>query len=122
MKNETSNRWCFTSWDFNTLMAFYNNKRHLIRCMVVGKEICPSTEKLHFQGYIEFVKSYNLSSVKRIWLDRETHFEIAREDRNVCIAYCSKQNDLIINFGIIETFYKENWKDILDDVFDLKTV
>lgn len=106
-----SNRWCFTCWDFNSVMWFKAHKLHLTRMMIVGQEICPMTKKLHFQGYVEFVKSYDLSSVKRIWLELETHWEIARECDKACIAYCSKDGNLVVNHNVLKNSIE--WDDLL---------
>lgn len=110
-----SKRWCFTCWDFNSVMWWKAHKMHLVRVMVVGREVCPTTKKLHFQGYIEFAKEYELSSVKRIWLDNETHWEIAKENENACIKYCAKEGDLIINHNVLSNYLKRDldWDDIL---------
>lgn len=111
---EKSNRWCFTCWDFNSVVWWKTHKMHLVKIMVVGQEICPTTLKLHYQGYVEFNKAYNLSSVKRIWMDNETHWEIARKPDIACITYCSKEGNLIIN-KVLETVLKRDidWDDIL---------
>lgn len=110
---EKSHRWCFTCWDFNSVMWFKANKLHLTRMMIVGQEICPTTQKLHFQGYVEFVKSYNLSSVKRIWADLETHWEISIKDAQACITYCSKDGHLVVNHNVIKNLFID-WDDLLE--------
>lgn len=108
---EKSHRWCFTCWDFNSVMWFKANKLHLTRMMIVGQEICPTTQKLHFQGYVEFAKEYNLSSVKRIWCDRETHWEIAIKPYAACVGYCAKDGHLIVNHNVIKNVIE--WDDLL---------
>lgn len=117
-KLEKSCRWCFTCWDFNSVLAWKTYKLHLVRCMVVGMELCPLTEKLHYQGYVEFKKEYTLGSVKRIWYDNETHWEIAQMPESNCIAYCSKENNLIINHNVISNYLKRDidWDDVFVDI------
>lgn len=112
---EKSKRWCFTCWDFNSVMWFKTHKLHLTRMMICGQEVCPTTQKLHFQGYVEFVKEYNLSSVKRIWCDKETHWEIAKSDDKANIAYCSKEGNLIVNHNVLSNYLKRDidWDDLL---------
>lgn len=110
-----SHRWCFTCWDFNSVMWFKAHKLHLTRMMIVGQEICPMSKKLHFQGYVEFVKEYDLSSVKRIWPDLETHWETARENDKACIAYCSKDGNLVVQHNVLSNYLKRDidWDDLL---------
>lgn len=109
-------RWQFTCWDFNSVMWFKTHKLHLTRMMIVGQEICPTTKKLHFQGFVVFAKDYNLSSVKRIWPDRETHWVmIDNVNDEACIKYCGKDGHLIINHNILSNYLKldVDWDDIL---------
>lgn len=92
MNREKSARWCVTMWDFNKVVRI---RKHLLNHYVIGKEICPTTHKLHFQCYFEFKKLYDLGNVKRVLCDKEAHCEIAREPRAVCEAYCAKDGCLI---------------------------
>jgi len=124
MEKEKSNRWCFTCWDFNSIMWWKAYKMHLVEVMVVGRETCPTTKKLHFQGYVEWRKPYDLSSCKRLWADRETHWEIARSDAKACLRYCCKEGDLIINHNCIGKliqniqigkFLDFGWDEILEE-------
>lgn len=109
--DKKSERWCFTCWDFNSVMWWKTHKMHLVRVMIVGQEICQTTGKLHFQGYVVFKKAYTFGSVKRIWPDKETHWEIAKEGDRACIAYCSKDGKLLINHNILINHI--SWDDLL---------
>lgn len=93
MNTEKFFRWCFTSWDFNKMMRL---KTHLFDVVVVGQEICPTTQQLHFQGYVRSIKAYNLSSIKRI-IDSKAHFEPAYAIEDACILYCKKDGRIIIS-------------------------
>lgn len=117
-------RWCFTSWDFNKLMKI---KTHLFKNLIIGKEIAPTTNTIHYQGYCESHKEYDLASIKKL-IDNKAHFEIAYANENECIRYCNKERDPIITMleKDIDSYYpgrfKHYWKNEEDafDVFNIK--
>lgn len=57
-KNCQSRNYCFTAWneDFShiNIKAFYNEYDDIIRGLLVGDEIAPTTGKRHWQGFIQF--------------------------------------------------------------------
>lgn len=110
MEKIKSKRWCFTTWDFNKLMRI---KKHLFDWIIIGEERSPSTNQIHYQGYIVSHKAYDLSNIKRL-IDGKGHFEIAYGSHRDCVNYCSKENKLVIRQ--IGSFNDEldNWEQVFD--------
>jgi len=87
---EQSN-WCFTSW--GTTIKF--NKWDLIEYMIYQKEECPTTKRIHWQGYVEFKKPYKLFQVKSLFKEKGLDLSTTRESRERNILYCSKQKTFL---------------------------
>jgi hypothetical protein len=104
-----------TLWDFNDCTRI-QSKNHLMKYVIIGKEICPYTQKLHFHAYIEFKKDYSISSVKSIIKSKEIHCEIARLNREACSSYCIKEECF---FQYEEPTSEASSEDIFD-VFGIK--
>jgi len=85
--DKKTNRWCFTSWDFNKLTRL---KSHLFEIIAIGEEVAPTTKKIHYQGYVRSHKEYNLGQIKKL-IDSKAHFEPAYSSEEECIAYCFKE-------------------------------
>lgn len=60
--------------------------------LIYGKEMCPKTESVHWQGYAQFNKAMTYGQIKKLFKDNTIHIEIEHEystpQRNV--DYCSK--------------------------------
>lgn len=102
-------RWCFTSWDFNKLLKL---NKDLFELICIGEEIAPTTNKIHYQGFLISKKEYNLGSIKKI-VDSKGHFEPAYATNAECIDYCGKEGK--------EFMYKRPDNDLQDieDIFDV---
>jgi len=59
-----------------------------IRYLIQQKEICPTTQRLHIQGYIEFDKMMTIRQTKQIL--GECHLEKRRGSQEDAVKYCSK--------------------------------
>lgn len=82
-------RWCFTLH----FEEDYDNSyiEHLKTCSsggIVGREICPTTGKKHFQGYVENEKKVRF---QHFGLPETTHWENATKPKIANIRYCSKE-------------------------------
>lgn len=86
MKFEETKKWCFTSWGDEIKFK----KFELCDFMICQLEECPTTERLHWQGYIEFKKIYTLRQVKSLFKEKGLTLATARESRERNILYCSK--------------------------------
>ena len=62
---------------------------------VYQTEICPTTGKHHFQGYVHSVKSIRPTALYPCGLNKRTHFEPARRGPVANITYCTKSDTRI---------------------------
>nr|QXP07602.1 MAG: replication associated protein [Arizlama virus] len=74
--------WCFTMFEKPEF------KNEFIRYMIYQKELAPSTEKVHFQGYLELTHPEKLSWMKK--LSNSAHWEPRRGTREQARDYCRK--------------------------------
>lgn len=84
-----SRNWCFTAW-----VEFEWEKLIDKKCtyIIVGREVCPDTKKIHWQGYAEFSYAVSLGAMKKHF-DDKTHFEQRRGTQEQAIDYCKKEGD-----------------------------
>lgn len=61
-----------------------------VRFYIMQKERCPTSGRIHWQGYIEFIQQVRLASVKAALGNQTAHVENARGDAQQNITYCSK--------------------------------
>lgn len=91
-----SRDWCFTAW---TQPKFDEEN---CKYMVYGKEICPTTGKLHFQGFAVFKRTCRIPKGKEwIGAGKETHLEARKGTRREASDYCKKDGDYV-EHGILE--------------------
>ncbi|ATP66710.1 Rep [Rodent associated cyclovirus 1] len=97
-------RLCFTLHDYTE--SEYNGIINVFKTkctyLIIGKEICPTTQRRHLQGYMYIVilfifrnlnKSYRFSTIKRLFCTERVHIELARGSDTDNRRYCSKEND-----------------------------
>lgn len=130
-------RWCFTWNNYDEQEAI--NKLSSIQRMgfalriVVGREIAPSTGTPHLQGYIHFSKRFTMNKVKSD-LNQTVHLEIARGSEDQNIRYCSKGENLLIDWAhpaydvqsverrlLKKQDKQEETREILDSFLKMKT-
>ena len=70
---------------------------------IVGKEI-GELNTLHLQGFVHFKKQLYFNSVKLI-LGTRTHVQCARGSDQQNKVYCSKDNNLLLEFGLPSKFF-----------------
>ena len=78
-------RWCFTSFD--TAEPKFKDGCTLYYCF--GRETCPTTSKMHWQGFVVFLNRQRISSAKKLG-GHSWHYEAARGTVAENIGYCSK--------------------------------
>lgn len=109
----THREWIFTAWEEPTF------SEDTMKYIIYGKEKCPTTDKLHYQGFVAFKKQKRLKGVKKI-LGDQTHIEPRRGTAEQAINYCKKDGDWqehgvyeIMNIGDIVrqniTYIKEKY-------------
>lgn len=83
--NTNLRSWAFTSFDVEE--PVFDDKQ--MKYMIYGREVCPSTGKEHWQGFIYFYNKKTLRTIKRQVSDK-WHFSACRGTTAENIAYCSK--------------------------------
>lgn len=96
---------CFTAW---SKVAY---DKEYMRYIVVGEEVCPSTGKLHFQGYVEFWRATDFGIVKRL-LGNDSHLEERKGTQEEASLYCKKED----NFTEIGVISRQGHRTDLDRV------
>lgn len=77
---------CYTAWKV-PIMGGQNQVYN-----IYGEEICPKTQKLHYQGYVEFNRPLTLNTVKKSLGDSTAHIEKREGTQQEAIDYCKKDN------------------------------
>lgn len=94
-------RWCFTFHDYTE-----DDIETLSQCFksfkikyIIGREICPTSKRIHLQGYIECPKKMRWTEFK---LNKKIHWEKCKGNQEQNIKYCSKENNYIVDGFDIE--------------------
>jgi len=121
-KRMTSRNYCFTSFrllEFEFYDSFYESKNDKIKYLVVGKEECPKTGKLHIQGYMSLSGGYALTTVKKWFNDNTIHIEACKGSDYSNEKYCKKDGKYK-EYGILQYSGKRN--DITEALNKYKTL
>lgn len=104
-EREVSRYWCVTLWTQNlpenwwdTLVSQTSPEVKRIAYFVAGKEVCPSTGKEHWQGYVQFKVTVRMSALAKMWGPKH-HFEVAYASDAANFNYCVKEGREIKEFG-----------------------
>lgn len=81
-----SRNYVFTTFKEPTIDINHKDFRYV----VYQKEITPTTNKIHYQGYIEFSKSIYWKTVKTVIGDDSAHIEKRKGTRDQARDYCMK--------------------------------
>nr|QXP08343.1 MAG: replication associated protein [Arizlama virus] len=83
-----SRNWCFTlnNYTDEDIDKLVNSS---YKYLIIGKEVAPTTNTPHLQGFIIFPNARRLSTLKADY-NKTTHWEIARGTPEQNIEYCSK--------------------------------
>ena len=57
---------------------------------IIGKEVCPTTQTPHLQGYLHFANPRAFNAVKKLINNQRVHLENAKKGAPANRAYCSK--------------------------------
>lgn len=85
--------WCFTihlppDW-------VYEHDPSITRYCIFQEEVCPTTGRHHYQGYVCFKKPKRLSEVKHILGREEAHLEAMRGTREQARDYAQKEESRV---------------------------
>lgn len=86
-----SRSYCFTSFDENA--PTFNEET--IRYLVYQREKCPKTEKLHWQGYVEFYKTHRMVGASKLLGLEKKWLKVRSGTRIEARAYCMKEESRI---------------------------
>lgn len=101
--------WCFTEFQENDYEKIFSSEK--IRYLLVGKEICPTTNKVHWQGYVQFYKPERLTAIKKLFNSKQIHLEICKGSVESNVRYCKKEKNFI-EYGQVSFQGKRN--DLVD--------
>lgn len=88
-------RWVFTlnSYDVDKVDRIFTVLEDNSTRGIIGKEIAPSTNTRHLQGYLEFENSKTMGGVLKLFMDEKPHVEPAKASPDDNYKYCSKENN-----------------------------
>lgn len=94
-------RYCFTVFEKADEAPPEFTRGAPVRFIVMQKEKCPRTERIHWQGYIELTRACRYSDVKNV-LKREAHLTRADGTSADNIRYCTKEDTRIADSAPIQ--------------------
>jgi len=108
-----SDRWCFTVFD-NVPHPIVPDDEE-VGYLVYQREECPTSGRLHWQGYIEFKSRKRFTTVQRYFRETQAldkfHIEPAKGQPSQCREYCIKEDtavsDTAFEFGEIQADRKQ---------------
>lgn len=91
--SSSQRNWCFTS--FLPLEHIQRNlgeseEKGEITFSVFQEETCPSTNRPHIQGYVEFPKKITRKQAQHILGDTKAHLELRKGTQKQAVDYCEK--------------------------------
>ncbi len=92
-KPARTRNWAFT--DFNNIdyHSRYTEYQDIIRYICWGREICPDSGKVHFQGWLQTENPKRMSEIKKILGCRKLHVEAMYADEVKNDIYCQKEGN-----------------------------
>lgn len=104
MSSETSNgdeqrarAFCFTDFQSDRIEFWRTVTTSKVRYLILGREVCPTTGRIHLQGYIYFTNPRKFSTVRKSF--GGTHIELARGSPADNRIYCAKGGNVVLEFG-----------------------
>lgn len=91
----TSRNYCFTSFDIGNCDIHGGFRNGGIRYVVWSIEHCPSTDKMHIQGYCELYSPRRVAGFKKLFGDNSMHVEKRLGTRDEARDYCMKEDTRI---------------------------
>lgn len=72
-----------------TSLCQFDSPKH--RFSIYQLESCPTTERLHYQGYSEFTQPVTMTAIKKLFNLPGIHLEPAVSDQEKNFKYCTKE-------------------------------
>lgn len=98
MENNKRSR-SFTITDYELNKKFWEDLKQndKISYLILGEETCPTTGRIHWQGWIHFENQRSLQAIKKLLKPR--HIEIMNGSVTSNETYCRKENNIIYETG-----------------------
>lgn len=87
--SQKSNNFVFTN--YNPKWDIEKFDKSNISYICAQQEKCPTTGKLHIQGYLETTEKFACKVAKKLIFTDQEHFEIRRGTQEQAIKYCKKE-------------------------------
>lgn len=106
-RNMQARNWCWTSYEIDRDFTTGLNV-DVIRYLVYQKEICPKTNRPHFQGYAELYKPRTMGGFKKAMGTEKIHVAPRIKSQAEARNYCMKEDTradptaVPIEYGIFE--------------------
>lgn len=113
-ESERARAWVFTDFKIpSKLEENYYGLKDKCLYMIYGLEKCPSTERLHYQGYVYFKDAKSFKSMKKIF--QNARLAKAKGNPKQNYVYCSKGK----NYWECGELPKQGKRSDLDDIADM---
>ncbi len=115
---------CFTDFELLEWGQYQLTYKDVVRYVGIGRETCPKTRRVHYQGWMQFVspKTWALAKTWVQVLSKKTHLEICRGSPEKNEIYCRK-GGAFSSFGSFKTHGQrtelESVKKCLDEEGDM---
>ena len=95
MTQQKKRLFCFT--DFALDADLYDQSKLGFSYCIAGEEVCPSTNRKHWQGFMYFKNARSLSAVRKMLAPRNCRACDGNATQN--ITYCSKDGNIVFEIG-----------------------
>ncbi len=107
-----SRNWCFTDFELLDWDKIYNEYKDIIQYICWGTETCPTTQKTHLQGWIQFSNKKRMNGIKKVCQSKKIHLESCRGTQEQNDKYCKKEN----KYKTIGSFIKQGQRTDLENI------
>lgn len=114
MPGYQSHSWCFTLYEEPSC------KVEDFRYIVMGKEKCPTTGRIHWQGYAETHKKTAMAGMKKLLNDKTAHLEPRKGTAEEASKYCKKDDDFIEHGTMVKMGERTDLKKVAEELVSRK--
>lgn len=119
-KPTQSRNWCFTDFELLNLETIYAENSDIIRYMCWGAEVCPQTERQHYQGWIQFRNKKRMGGVKTLFRTKKIHVESCRGSPEQNDTYCKKDGAWVHKGKFLSQGCRSDLEQIARELMDPK--
>lgn len=110
--------YCFTDFELLKWGDIYAENKDIIRYICWGEEVCPSTKKKHYQGWIQFYNKKRLGGIKRMCRSKKIHLEACYGNEYDNQKYCTKDGAYTALGKFITQGHRSDLEDIQISIKD----